>query len=303
MTMTETAPLDIRAKFDQLDAALNAELVERRQEIRSAVLALIGEQHIFFLGPHGIAKSMLARRLAGWIGGARCFPILLHRFMEPDELNGPLDFAELEMGRRVHLTAGYLPEAEVAFFDEIWEGGPALLKTLMWALNERKFRNGGKETDIPLSMAMCASNRLPELGDPTLAAMYDRVLIRHEVGRVKDKRNLKKMLRLELPSQDEPILTWTEVALAQEEARRVKIGGEVLEAIARLDHDLCKQEIEPSPRRLKDSLSVIRAAAWLDGCETATVDHMRVLQHILWDHPDQKGIVTPMVTKLASPLE
>lgn len=299
MTMT-----DVRPKINDLEDALNAEHFERRPEIHSIVLALLAEQHVFLLGSHGLAKSQLLRRLVGWIHGARFFKLQLNPYHEPETLNGPLDFIALEQtGRRVHLIDGYLPGVEFALLDEFWEAAPGLLKSLNSILNEGEFENGNEVIPVPLVMAMLASNRLPDFSDPGMVATYDRILIRHEVGRPKDRRTLKKILQLELPPQDTPILTFPEIVLAQEAAARVAVSSEVDDAICDLNDMMVENEIYPSPRRLRELRRLIRAEAYLDGCDTCGVEHMRIAEHVLWDHPDQKAVVAAAVRELASPLE
>ncbi len=47
-------------------------------------------------------------------------------------------------------TAGYLPEARVAFIDEIFKANSAILNTLLTILQERQFHNGTEMVVIPL---------------------------------------------------------------------------------------------------------------------------------------------------------
>ena len=44
----------------------------------------------------------------------------------------------------------YLPEASVAFVDEIFKANSAILNTLLTILNERLFDNGAKRVQVPL---------------------------------------------------------------------------------------------------------------------------------------------------------
>jgi len=69
-----------------------------------------------------------------------------------------------------------LPEAEIAFLDEIFQGSSAILNTLLGILNERVFRRGHTQLRCPLRICVGASNSLPT--DESLAAFADRFLVR-----------------------------------------------------------------------------------------------------------------------------
>jgi MoxR-like ATPase len=79
-----------------------------------------------------------------------------------------------------------LPEAEVAFLDEVFLGSTAILNTLLGILNERTFRRGHTRLRCPLRVCVGASNALPE--DDSLAAFADRFLARIFVEPVPDSR-------------------------------------------------------------------------------------------------------------------
>ena len=66
------------------------------------------------------------------------------------ELFGPLSMRELENDQYIRQTKGYLPEASVAFVDEIFKANSAILNTLLTILNERLFDNGSERNKVPL---------------------------------------------------------------------------------------------------------------------------------------------------------
>ncbi|MGO4778420.1 AAA family ATPase, partial [Lysobacter sp. 2RAB21] len=79
---------------------------------------------------------------------------------------------------------GMLPEAEVAFLDEVFLGSTAILNTLLGVLNERRFRRGHTQIACPLRVCVGASNALPD--DESLAAFGDRFLLHLFVEPVPD---------------------------------------------------------------------------------------------------------------------
>ncbi len=173
--------------FERLNAlidALSAGLVERRQHVRLALLAALAGEHTLLIGPPGTAKSELARRLHTAFRDARYFERLLTRFTVPEELFGPLSIQALEEDRYERHTGGFLPEATIAFIDEVFKANSAILNALLTLLNEREFDNGAGRQKCPLISAIGATNTVPE--DEVADAFFDRFLLRLPVTTVSD---------------------------------------------------------------------------------------------------------------------
>jgi MoxR-like ATPase len=160
-------------------------LVEREALAEVVALAAVAGEHLLVIGPPGTAKSEAVRRVARAVGG-RYFEYLLGRFTEPTEIFGPVDLRRLKEGFVETHTEGMLPEAELAFLDEVFKGSTAILNTLLGILNERVFRRGHSVIRCPLRVCVGASNALPE--DESLAAFADRFLVRVFVDPVPDPR-------------------------------------------------------------------------------------------------------------------
>ncbi len=158
-------------------------MVDRETLMELVLLAAVAREHVLVIGPPGTAKSAAARRIAQAIGG-RYFEYLLGRFTEPSEIFGPIDLRKLREGSVETQTDGMLPEADVAFLDEVFLGSTAILNTLLGVLNERRFRRGHTDLVCPLRVCVGASNRLPD--DPALEAFADRFLVRSFLERVSD---------------------------------------------------------------------------------------------------------------------
>ncbi|MDP2345624.1 MAG: AAA family ATPase [Deltaproteobacteria bacterium] len=150
-------------------------LVQRESLAELVVLCAVAREHLLVVGPPGTAKSEAVRRIVRRLGG-QYFEYLIGRFTEPSEIFGPVNLRKLREGTVETETAGMLPEADIAFLDEVFLGSTAILNTLLGILNERIFRRGHTHLHCPLRVCVGASNRLPE--DEQLAAFADRFLVR-----------------------------------------------------------------------------------------------------------------------------
>lgn len=159
-------------------------LVDRESLVELIVLAAVAREHVLVVGPPGTAKSQAVRRLAAQLHG-RYFEYLIGRFTEPTDIFGAVDLARLREGQVELQTRGMLPEAEIAFLDEVFLGSPAILNTLLGILNERKFVRGHTRLDCPLRLCVGASNEIPE--EPMLSAFADRFLVRTFVEPLPDE--------------------------------------------------------------------------------------------------------------------
>ena len=173
---------------------MNKGIYEKETEIALSLLAAIAGESIIILGPPGVAKSMVARRLKCAFKDAKSFEYLMSRFSTPDEIFGPVSISRLKNADKYERTVeGYLPSADVVFLDEIWKAGPAIQNTLLTVINEKLFRNGDQEIKLPLKLLVAASNELPAKGEG-LEALWDRFVVRVESGCIKLRANFDRML-------------------------------------------------------------------------------------------------------------
>jgi MoxR-like ATPase len=192
----QTLDLQIQLKARTFVARLNdvkSELTDREEAVDLVALAALCREHALLVGPPGTAKTFLMEQFRRLLD-VRCFSYLLTRFTEPAELFGPMDFRSFREDRVYKInSAGMLPEADIAFLDEVFQGSSAILNSLLTLINERRFYNGGEVVQANLVTLLGSSNGIPD--DPLLAAFSDRFLLRYRLEYVQDD-SIEDMLRL-----------------------------------------------------------------------------------------------------------
>jgi len=289
------------SKFQSLQTEMEGHLFERHDELEGLILALLSRQHLLLVGPKGAAKSMMIRMLAGAIEGAKYFERLMTRFTLPDELFGPVSISALKKDRFSRLTRGYLPEANFAFLDEIWKANSSILNSLLALINERLFYNDGEILQCPLETLMGASAELPQ--EEALSALYDRFLLRYQVKYIAEDGHLLAMMTDARPPELKARLTLDEIHDAREGVTAVELDRPLLESVAKIRRRLGGEGLSLSDRRYKESLTIVRAKAWLQGRTYAVEDDLAVLANILWDDPSSEPMVRGFVLDIANPQE
>lgn len=256
---------------------------------------------------HNTGKSFLLDSVFHWINGTtKKFSILFTKFTTPEEVFGPVSVMGLKEDKYRRITTGKLPEADVAFVDEIFKGSSAINNTTLRIMNERTFENGdGVFRKCPLLMLMGASNEWPggDDGQKELGAMFDRFLLRKKVQPIRSAAGRKRLLwgGDHTPKFSQHI-TRDEVAQAIAEAAALPFSDDARDCFDHIIADLAKEGVCPGDRRQFKSVGACRAHAYLCGADEVLAEHLTILAHTLWDDPtEQPEKVMKVVLTKATP--
>lgn len=305
---------------------LNQNLYGKEEAVRLALLSAVAGESIFFLGLPGTAKSMISRRIASAFsdfyedgkfntekGGY--FEYLMNEFSTPDEICGPVDLSALNEtpSRYTRQTKGYLPSAKVAFLDEIWKSGPAILNTLLTIVNERIFHNGSEIEKVPLISLAAASNELPEK-NRGLDALWDRFIIRVLVNPVSNEDDFFKVVdegNKELISTAEltaVLLSISDVKSWQDEIDKIELRSEAKNVITAIRKELVQRNNDTnhkgdetyyvSDRRWKKIVHLLKTSAFLNGRDSVDLMDCSLIEYCIWNTDKQHDEVGKIIEKI-----
>jgi MoxR-like ATPase len=311
-SMTEvlsgTAALELAGAFQKgVLAPIKQMFVGKDEVVDLLGISLVAGENLFILGPPGTAKSALVQELGNRLSG-KTFEYLLTRFTEPNELFGPFDIRRLREGELVTNTEGMLPEASLAFLDELLNANSAILNSLLTALNERMFRRGREARHMPLLMVVGASNHLPE--DDALRALFDRFLLRVHCDNVGENQLQSVLqagrrieaLKLERSQRDGKGGPGSgEVKVSLEDARRLATAASTLVSLESvtpvmvgLIQRLRQAGIPISDRRAVKLQRPVAASALLSGRLEGQVSDLWVFRYI-WETLEQRELLGSVV--------
>ena len=320
------AEIKIHDRIEALKNALSNGLYEKDEALRLSLLATIAGESIFFLGAPGCAKSMIARLVKKAFKGegneeVKFFETLLNQFSTPEDVFGNISLkalnGELENGKEEYrrLTENMLPEADIAFLDEIWKASPAILNTLLTIINERKFHNGSKVEDVPLKALLATSNELPAK-DRGLEALYDRFILRLCIDFIKDEENFFEMIEASSLSEEvsEKLkkLQISNAELKEWKAKidKVSLSQEARDVISAIRKELTLQNEKMSEeereegeafligdRRWKKITRILKTSAFLNDRKEVDLMDCQLIEYCIWSTEKQHRKVREIVEK------
>ena len=287
---------------------------ERRQVFLLSLLCSFAGESIFLLGAPGVAKSMIARRMKLIFYKATAFEYLMNRFSTPDEIFGPVSIQKLkDEDKYERIVSGYLPTADIIFLDEIWKAGPSIQNALLTVLNEKIYRNGDKEIQLPVKLVIAASNELPVQGEG-LEALWDRFLLRYVVENIRDKNLFYEMITsiqddscniiINQPLTETLYYQWKKDCLEVKVSPIIRdIINEIRDKIEKENQlDVQSADLYISDRRWKKSIHLMRVCALLNDRKEIDFTDCFLLEYILWNDKSQillvKKIVKESITKV-----
>jgi len=281
--------------------------VSRHGEEETYDIEVEDDPHCFMangFAVHNTGKSMLCNAVAELIDG-KPFTYLMTKFTAPEELFGPVSLTQLKADRYVRVTTDRLPEADVAFLDEVFKSSSAILNTILTILNERTFNAGTGPRPVPLRVCVGASNEWPSGdGQQELGALFDRFVIRRTVRPIASAAG-KRRLRFDRLRHAAPLtvrLTPAELDAARAAAAALPWTDEAMEAFDEIIRGLNREGIFPGDRREYKAVGIAQAAAFLDGADRVEPAHLTALADVLWDSPEgQPAKCHEVVNKVANP--
>ena len=298
----------MKTRVTDLITVLSDGLYEREEIVAVSLLSVLSGQSIFLYGLPGTAKSLIARRLSTVYKDSTHFEYLMQRFSTPEDVFGPVSIQELKQDNYIRKTEGYLPTADFAFLDEIWKSSPAILNTLLTIINERIYRNGGKDEKVPLKALIAASNETPP-PNQGLEALYDRFVMRIIVNPMEERENFEKLLDgdavsadIEIP--DELQFSHDDYEQLSGKIVEVTISKEVFAIINSIrvsleefNEDNTKIAVYVSDRRWQKIALILKTSAFLcDRTEVIPVDAL-ILRHCLWTLEQNREPIEEVIEK------
>ncbi len=181
-------------RLEQLRRELNKIFLERQTVIDGVLAVLLTSGNVVLFGPPGCAKSWMLQELCQAIEGAQFFDRLLQPTITPDELLGQPSLKALQQqDDLIRNTKRRLPEAHIAFLDEVFRGNATSLNALLRLMSERVFENPDPQP-VPLLFVCGAANRVPDDGD--LDALVDRFGYRPWLRYVRNMSSKRELINL-----------------------------------------------------------------------------------------------------------
>lgn len=287
--------LSVWQKIQLLRRQLNVVCLERKYQIDALIALMISKQHGLLLGPPGTGKSMLIQMLCEAFSG-NYFSMLISESSKLEQFFGPISIKGLQKDESyVRNFSKMLPEANIAYLDEIFKTGAGALNELLQIINERTYKHGTDIINVPLRTVIGSSNELPEEGSGA-AAFVDRFAWKSWVGYLQDDDNVDLLWDRTIDNCYPKIsvkFQLSDLDTAKQQAENsieIKSQKSILKLLRR---KLSEGGYTISDRRWQMILKFMQVFAWVRNESTVSLETIKLLlPDCMWQQPDeQKDIV------------
>jgi MoxR-like ATPase len=304
--MAATNGKALAEKFRAIVSELKSSVVEREVESDLLVRSIIARTHLLLVGDPGTAKSLIVREFMAHIEDAALYEVLLAKDTPSDQVLGPVSLAALEKDEFKRITRGKIPEAEVAFLDEIFKANSTVLNALLSIINERIYHNNGGPMKVPMWSVTGASNELPGTDRDDLRAFRDRFAATKLVDHVRTTDGLKTVIEGQLErargqsvASSHTTVTKAEVEKMQTIVANVDVPATVVKNLADLRARAEGENLTISVRRLGEGVKLMQAAAALSDRTEVSTEDLKVFEHVLWGDPEDHGVAYQLTLEYA----
>jgi MoxR-like ATPase len=309
-------------RLREISADLNRRFPCRKDEIMGTMLCLLTGELKIDIGTRGDGKTALARALNDYFTDASFFMAPMSKSTTVEDLFGGPDLVALQNNEFRRATKGRAAATHIVFFDEMFKGSEAVAQSLLNPLSERIFEG----VEMPLIIATCASNELPyeirgqkdgkvlppRPGEDSLMPLMDRFILKYVVQTIEPGTPEWKQVvhqRVNRTIGTDARISVEEIAPLRQAIWSVKLSEAVEDKVDELAINL-KSGVGPSNRKVDVSVrtfgkvgTLLRAyAAWLGDTEVSK-KHFEVLEHALWNTPDQREVVREAIINIGSVVE
>lgn len=299
-------------------ANVESVIVGKRQQVVLALASWLSEGHILLEDVPGVAKTMLARALAGSVGCTfkriQCTPDLL-----PTDISGMSIFNQ--KSGEFEFRPGPI-FAQLVLADEINRATPRAQAALLEAMAERSVSVDGQTRKLkPPFIVIATQNPVDHEGTfPLPEAQLDRFLMRFSLGYPTVEEELLMLDKLQLAhpvDSIKPVVSAEEMIAAQDAVRQVHVDPKIRSYIAKIVHGTRGHEdlrLGASPRASIALFRASQALAAIRGRNFVQPDDIKriagpVLTHRLILQPESRlrkvtaiEIVQDVVADIAVPL-